>query len=68
MSANQVHASLHPLQKYKAAECVNNGGSLWWFLAPATDTRIKKVEEWTPEDKPRRTRRTATVKVKVPKA
>ena len=47
---------------------MNNGGSLWLFLAPATDTRIKKVEEWTPEDKPRRTRRTATVKVKVPKA
>lgn len=63
LSANQVHASLHHLQKYKAADCVADHDKLWWFLTPATDTRVKKVEERRPEDQPRRSRRAATPKV-----
>jgi hypothetical protein len=54
-----VSASLYHLKKYRAAECMEAGGTLWWFSTPDTDTRTKTVDERTPESKPRKARRAA---------
>lgn len=52
---NQVTAALFNFKKYKVADCVTDGDGLWWFaLDPTLDTRIRTVEERTPETKPRK--------------
>lgn len=56
VSANQVSASLHMLREYRAVECMESDGSLWWYATPENDTRQHQVEMRTPEDRPRRTR------------
>lgn len=57
-SQNQTNAALHHLQQHKAAEAVvGANGRLFWFATPESDTRTKQVEQRTPEDRPRRARR-----------
>jgi hypothetical protein len=62
LNVNQCSASLHHLQKYRAAQSMESDGHLWWYATPETDRRGFVVEERVPEDKPRRARRTAGVK------
>lgn len=54
---NQLSAALCHLQKCQTADAVLAQGKLYWFYAGG-DTRCRHVEERTPEDKPRRTRKT----------
>lgn len=58
LDANHVSAALYHLKKFRAAECFESGGTLWWFATPQTDTRTKTITERTPESKPRRSRKT----------
>lgn len=53
----RVHAALHHLRNYKAAECVQSDGQLWWYATPENDTRQYTREEHTPESKPRKQRK-----------
>lgn len=56
---NQITAALHHLQEHKAVEAVVGANKrLYWFATPESDTRSKRVDERTPEDRPRRVRRT----------
>lgn len=55
-SSNQITAALYCLKHYLVVDCVIAEGQLYWFLT-GNDTRVRVVEERTPEDKPRRTRR-----------
>jgi len=54
---NQVLAATHHLQKYKAAEMMYSNGTTYWYATPDTDTRICSHDLRTPENKPRKTRR-----------
>jgi hypothetical protein len=42
---------------YKAAECVEGNGKLWWFATPGSDTRCRQVLERVPEEKGTRNRK-----------
>lgn len=51
----QVNTALHSLQYFKAVDCVESQGRLWWFaLPPESDTRTKTYDHRTPESKPRK--------------
>ncbi len=62
LDSNHVSAALHLFKKYSAADCLEEGGTLWWYLTPATDRRSFKIDERSPEARPRRTRRLALPK------
>lgn len=53
---NQVTAALSSLHKYKAVDFIHDASGTWWFATPDTDTRIYRVEERIPENKPRKKR------------
>lgn len=55
-ASNQISAALYSLKMYLVVDCVISEGQLFWFLT-GLDTRVRVVEERTPEDKPRKTRR-----------
>ena len=55
LAADQVGASLHDLQRYKAADCVVAHDELWWFATPATDQRTT-VRRSMPDDITRKRR------------
>lgn len=57
LDTNHVSAALYHLRKYKAAECMEVAGTLYWFATPQNDTRSKIVEERTPESRPRKPRK-----------
>lgn len=57
LKAEQVHVALHELQRYKAADSVLSEGRLFWYSTPGTDTRIRVVEQRTPEVNKRRPKR-----------
>lgn len=63
LDTNHASAALYHLKKFRAAECFESGGVLWWFATPQTDTRTKTLAERTPEARPRRQRRAAKKKV-----
>lgn len=63
LSYNRVTASLHHLRKYRAADCLDSGGRLFWYATPDSDTRSRKVEERTPESKPRKPRKPGSRKI-----
>lgn len=50
-------ASLHHLRKHKAIECMESDGQLWWYATPDTDDRSRSLDERTPENKPRKPRK-----------
>jgi len=51
----QVNSALHSLQRFKAVDCVESQGRLWWFaLPPESDTRTKTYDQRVPENKPRK--------------
>lgn len=58
-SYNQVDASTHWLRKRHAIDCVvEPDGRAWWYaLPPENDNRSYHVDERTPEDRPRRSRK-----------
>jgi hypothetical protein len=58
-SNNRVTAALHQLRKSRVAEVVVEAdGQGWWFALPREeDIRHLRVEERTPETKPRRKRK-----------
>ena len=41
---NQITAALHCLKQVKAIDCIESGGSLYWYLTPDTDQRIRVVK------------------------
>lgn len=55
--ANRVSAALYNLLKYHAVSFVESDRQLWWFATPADDTRVKTVDERTPESRPRKARK-----------
>ena len=61
LNKNQVSASLHSLRHYKAVDCMDVDGVLWWFATPDTDARLRVVDERTPEAKPRKPRKYCAV-------
>jgi hypothetical protein len=54
---NRIQAALHHLRNYRAVECMESDGQLWWYATPDNDTRSKTVDERTPEQNPRRARK-----------
>ncbi len=54
LTAHDVINSLCYLRKIKAVDCLSEGGELWWMATVINDQRIRKIEERTPESKPRR--------------
>lgn len=52
-SPARVSAALYSLLKHKAVELVEAPDNLWWFATPESDTRVRVVEERTPESAPR---------------
>lgn len=61
-----IMTALRWLVKAKAADSLESGGRLYFFITPETDTRTKKVTEHRKEDEPRvvRNRRPYTRKAK----
>jgi hypothetical protein len=57
LDGNHVNACVWHLAKYKAIEGLRVDDTLWWFLTPETDQRIRKVAERTPEGQPRKPRK-----------
>ncbi len=57
---NQVTAALHHLQNYRVVDCVASPTGLHWFFR-GEDSRCRSLEERTPEEKPRKVRRTTRV-------
>lgn len=57
LDVNHVSAALYHLRKYKAVDCLEENGTLWWFATPDTDTRTRVVDERHPEAKARKSRR-----------
>jgi hypothetical protein len=55
---NQTSAALHHLRKRHAVDVVIQQGTGYWYATPGYDDRTRHVDERTPEDRPRRTRRT----------
>lgn len=56
-SGNQILAALHSLVKYKAVAFMESNDRMYWYAtAPEEDTRIKTLDERTPESKPRKRR------------
>lgn len=53
LTRNQVTASLHHLKKHSVVESMESDGSLWWYMTPGLDTRVRHIDERTPEEKPR---------------
>ena len=60
LNPNQVSASLIMLKKYKAFDCFESDGKLWWYSTPELDARMVKRELRAPETKPRKTRKSAS--------
>jgi hypothetical protein len=56
LDTNHVSAALCHLRKYRAVAAIAEG-SLWWYATPEDDTRLRRVEERTPERRPRSPRR-----------
>lgn len=56
-NSNQVSAALYMLRKYRAAECMDVEGTLWWYLTPDSDQRTYTIAEKTEETKPRKPRK-----------
>lgn len=56
---NQVSAACFHLRKHKVIDVVvNPDGKGWWYVLPETeDKRIRRVDERTPETKPRNRRK-----------
>jgi hypothetical protein len=54
LTAHDVINSLCYLRKIKAVDCLSEGGELWWMATIASDQRTRKIEQRTPESKPRR--------------
>lgn len=63
-SYNQVNAACHHLRSKRAVDVVvEKDGHGWWFALPEEqDTRSKRVDERTPETKPRKLRHYRTYK------
>jgi hypothetical protein len=57
VNSRRVNSSLHMLRTYKAAQCMESDGQLWWYATPQDDTRMKTFDERTPEVKPRKSRK-----------
>jgi len=60
-SPNQVSAALYSLQSYRVVDCVASPEGLHWFFR-GEDSRCRSLEERTPEEKPRKMRRTTARK------
>lgn len=58
ITPGSVNVAVHSLQSFKAVECVEGNGKLWWFATPENDTRTKHIHERTPESRPRRPKKT----------
>lgn len=57
VSYNPVNAALFHLKKHRTVDAIEVEGTLWWMYTPESDTRTKHVEERTPEDHPRKVRK-----------
>ena len=58
-SVHQVTTTLHQFKLSHVADTISDGNGLWWYaLDKVLDTRHSKIEERTPESKPRRPRAT----------
>lgn len=66
LSPAQISASLIWLRRAGAADCViEPDGQDWWLLTPATDQRVRKIEERVKEEKGSRRRRRPSVVAKI---
>lgn len=45
LKAHQVNTTLVCLKGYKAVDCTDVHGALWWCASPDTDTRTKTIKE-----------------------
>lgn len=56
-SMNQILAALSHMRDCHAVAFETDAGEAYWYATPETDQRASRVQERTPEEKPRRKRR-----------